>query len=497
MEKNIEETKKTNNTKKVTEETKKAETKNNTKSVKKVENTKTKDSTKNEAKASSKKVEIKNSPKKTETKTVSKKEDVKVNVEEVQVNKEEKVESTKDNNSKKINLNEIKNKITSINFKDKRTIGIIIASLIFVIILIYFLCFNYKKYKIEDVFEFNIEGFSGYASITYNIKEEYVGEDIETLINNSEIYVSNEENIKNGDVITFSIRMNESVSKNLKVKIDDVYEITVSGLEEPKVLDLFKDLNIGYTDKSPYLKLSFRNDDLDTKKYNINYTVESLDNDKEKYYIKKGWFYNGEKIKVKATYDKELLAQDGYVVVEDFIKTEVSKQDEYFTSKEQITTEMKDTIAKKMLEDVKAYAKPETMKRIYCNNFYCSATAGGSNRVEDYNLESDPKLLNMYLGIKENVQQSLTYEDFTHTAIIGSFRLSFVGDDNNRVSGGKHYMYCNVHYDNIYLTHDGKMSDYTTEENFVRCSTSASDESDIKNRDVTGKYQYSEVIKLD
>lgn len=396
-------------------------------------------------------------------------------------------------------LNKSKKEIKKIDIKeilkDKKKLSVLIGIFIALILIIYFALFHRKSYTIDEVCNINVEGYNGYATLTISLKDEYKETPVQKLYDLVDWEISKEENLKNGDIVKIRFIYDEEKSKNTGVKIKRVYEFKVSGLEDGKVLDLFKDLEISYSSKSPYLKLTVTNNSIDTRKYVVRYSIESLDTTKSNYYIKGGYYKNDEPIKITATYDEEKVGEDGYIVTNTSKEYNIGTQDTYFTERSQFTEEMEKEINKLMIEEVKKHATPSLMKSVYCRYYYCSSYVGSSNRVEDYKLSKDPEPFFMYLGYKESVQSGSIY-DSAHTAIIGSYKLSFVGDDSNKTNGGKGHVYCTVHFDNIYLTKEGKLSDYDKDEYYISCSSWKPDEGDLKNSHVSGRYQYSDLIKI-
>lgn len=374
-------------------------------------------------------------------------------------------------------------------------IGIITAILLVLFIVLYFAVFYRKTYNLEDVIDINVVGYDGYAKITVEPK---TSTKVEDILNDAYFDISKTENIKNGDIITITIRYNEEKAKKEKVIITESYQYVVDGLEKGNVLDLFKDAKIDYSNKSPYLKINITNETIDLNKYRISYKVESLDKDKSNYEIKNGFFKNGEKIKIVATYDEQLLGNDGFIIQDNFKELEIPQQDSFIRNKDQLNSEMIKKINEEMIKDIKEYATPSVMKRIYCNHYYCSDYSGASIRESDYALAKDPEKNNIYIGYKDSVQSGSIY-DSAHTSIVGTYTLTFDDKNPNKIKpkDGTAHVYCVVHYDNLYIKSDGTISEYEKNDNYVSCTTFTITESHIKTQYITGRYQYSELITIE
>ena len=192
------------------------------------------------------------------------------------------------------------------NEKSKFSIKLILLfvfSLLAIAVIVYFLFFSYKTYSIDELYDITIEGIDGYGVLEIKPKSSFNKAAIEKLVEHTVITPSKEKNLSNNDIITFEVEYPEEISKQERVKIKKDYKYTVEKLEEGELVDLFSDLKFTYTNKSPFVKISLNNDKLDVDKYNITYKIESLKENKSNYYIKNGFFENGEKIKVIATYD--------------------------------------------------------------------------------------------------------------------------------------------------------------------------------------------------
>lgn len=309
-------------------------------------------------------------------------------------------------------------------------------------VIIYFACFHYKSYELQELYDINVEGVDGYGTLKITQKENLPSAVLEKLVESASISTTKNNGLKNGDIVTITIEYNENVSKREKVKIKKQYQYKVKHLEAGEVLDLFEDLEITYSSKSPYLKIELKNEKIDSEKYNIHYRVISLEPNKSDYRIKKGFYQNGEKIKIEATYDKDMVSKDGYIVPTIEKELEIPIQDKFISDTKELTKEKIEPMAQKMLARISEYATAENIKRTKCSGlFWCSD--------ESYERIKEPELVNLHFGYKVDVQ-SRVYYDSSHTTLIGTYKITYDGGD----------IYCNVSENNFYLTKEGAFSEF-------------------------------------
>ncbi len=321
------------------------------------------------------------------------------------------------------------------------SIGLIICS-----IIVYFVCFSYKTYKFEELYDIKVEGVNGYGTLVVEKKKDLPSTSIDKLVETVVISPTKDSNLKNGDMVTITLSYDEATSKKEKIKITKQYKHEVKDLEEGKVLDLFKDLELTFSNKSPFLKVTVANKNIDIEKYNINYNVSSLDTNKSS--ESKDFYTNGEKISITATYDKEKLNKDGYIVQTENKEFEVPNHDMYFTNSKELTKEMLDPLLKKMSEKINEYETPGAGYKNCANYKNCKSE-------KKMVVSKKAKLENLYFGYKENTQSGEKF-DSINTTLIGVYKVFYKYKDGT--SEFSNYFY--VHVDNFYLTKDGTLSDF-------------------------------------
>lgn len=404
--------------------------------------------------------------------------------------KNKKIKTTKEEVKQEVNKEFDSTEYMMSVFRNPKKVAIISIVTILFVVFVFFISSYRKTYKLENLIDFKVTGYSGYAKLSYELKDN--PDKVKEVLNTSKLTFSKKENIANGDSINIIIEYNDEIAKKNKIKITEQYVYQVSGLEETKTLDLFEGLKIEYSNKSPYVKINLTNDSLGDNKYNINYSIKSLDTEKSSY--EKDYFKNGEKYEITATYNSTKALEDGYVVSATTKEIEITDQDSYIKEATQITSEMKDTLVKEMIKDIKEGTDTKYRRKIYCQGFYCF-NPYKDDSLPYYELSQDPELIYMYVGSKDSVRRGTDYKDNIHTGIAGVFKVTFKGSPNT--VDGRDPIYCVVHYDNIYIKADGTLSEYEKNDNYVSCNTTNPKTMDLKNYYVTGNYQYTGLIDID
>lgn len=348
------------------------------------------------------------------------------------------VELNRKNEEKKsISITELKKYWENKIVKYSLLIGLVLLSMI-----IYFACFRFKNYSVQELYDIKVEGVDGYGTLKITEKENLPSAALEKLVGTATISATKNSGLKNGDVITITIQYNEMVSKKEKIKIKKQYQYKVNQLKTGEVLDLFKDLELTYSNKSPYLKIQLLNKNTELEKYNIHYQITSLEKNKSNYRVKKGFYQNGEKIKIEVTYEKEKVNKDGYIVPKDYQELEIPIQDTYISDTKELTEERIAPMIQKMSERISEYATAENIERQACYGLlWCLDTS--------YERIKEPELLNLYFGYKVDVQSGVYY-DSSHTTLLGTYKITY----------GRGEIYCNVHENDFYLTKEGAFSDF-------------------------------------
>ena len=128
------------------------------------------------------------------------------------------------------------------------------------------------KINLNDYISYSYEGIDGYTSIVVSLNTEGIrtdfGEKIKeenmdyftVLLSSMEITPSKSDNLCNGDVLTLHVAYNEAACESAGIKFsgNDV-EITIEGLEEGILLDLFADVSVNVKGTAPLAVASVEN----------------------------------------------------------------------------------------------------------------------------------------------------------------------------------------------------------------------------------------------
>ena len=137
------------------------------------------------------------------------------------------------------------------------------------------------------------------------------------------------EGLSNGDKISLSVKWDDDVAKKYKLKLGaSQWQMTVSGLDELKTVDLFADIHVEFEGVSPEAKAILRNASSDGFIKNIRYSVDRTRD-----------ISNGDTIVVKAEITAEAAEKSGYAIGQVEKTFTVSGIDEYIRSYDMLDRE--------------------------------------------------------------------------------------------------------------------------------------------------------------
>ena len=140
---------------------------------------------------------------------------------------------------------------------------------------------------------------------------------------NIDVPDGNTDELSNGDKIVVNDTADNEALAELGFGIDTdnaVYVYTVEGLEEPTVIDLFKDVTLNVEGISPYLdvRAEYTGDDEFLKSKRIFYSTD-----------KSGYYANGDKVTLTVSYPERDFAENNYIVECTEKEYELSGYDQY------------------------------------------------------------------------------------------------------------------------------------------------------------------------
>lgn len=246
--------------------------------------------------------------------------------------------------------------------KNKKIVTMSIIAVIAVIAIIAFTMNSAKAIKISDYYEVKFSGGNkfGYAAvdIDYDELEYAICEKLNYSVDSMKYWdivdavegkgikvsITPNENLKNGDEVEVKVEVaNENMIKGIKLK-GFSEKIKVEGLTEYREItdeELFKDIEVVYTEYSPYLEVKVLNRSNDNFLSTIHYNVEISGN-----------IANGDTITIAALWDDSIAESNQcYVTGTGKKEIKVDGQGEYILNKEDITEDMLNQITQQIETD--------------------------------------------------------------------------------------------------------------------------------------------------
>lgn len=174
------------------------------------------------------------------------------------------------------------------------------------------------KIDLENYISYSYEGIDGYASIEYALDTEGIKADFSEkisdkkidafniLIDSLTIKASKENNLQNGDAVILNVAYLEEDSKSAGVKFaGNDMEITIEGLREGEVLDLFADITVNVKGVAPLAEASIENTSTNEFVKGLTYTLDKTTE-----------FAPGDVLTVSCDVDEKAAEEQGYVILE-------------------------------------------------------------------------------------------------------------------------------------------------------------------------------------
>ena len=269
-----------------------------------------------------------------------------------------KLENTEEKSENK-DMKEIEKK----KFNGKMLIPIILG-LAVVMIITAFVINKKKTIKLSDYYEVTYEGGDGFGKAVVDLKYDELGAKVceinDISIDSIEYYGVMDTLM--GDYITVKATPNEELSNGDKIAIefdipskefikgvkltDSSDKVKVEGLEKYKEItdkDLFKDIELIYTNYSPYLEVEVENKSNDPFLQSVTYSVQNS-----------GEIANGDTITIEAQWGEESADANKCIVSGSGKKdVKVEGQAEYILSKDMLTDDMIEQIKVQIEKDYK------------------------------------------------------------------------------------------------------------------------------------------------
>lgn len=265
-----------------------------------------------------------------------------------------------------------------------------VTVLVAVVTTIYYLFFATTTINLSEHLSIKYDGYDGYATATVDFKSSLKEEFDESSVykkfkKKAEIEITSDNNgtLKNGDTLEVKVDISKSWLENNKIKLKDrTIEIKVSGVPEPRNVNLFEDLEYTVTGISPNLSLSVKNTSSDEFISTVYYSLS------DSYGLA-----NGDTVTITASYSEYDTQEMGVVVESDTFEYTIENQPYYAGKKEDISESVIETLNKEMTEGItKNVANGKTRIHFEYGDQYNPTTYYTEDLVA-----GEPVLVNMYL----------------------------------------------------------------------------------------------------
>lgn len=216
-----------------------------------------------------------------------------------------------------------------------------------------------KKIDVMQDVSVKFDGYNGYGTIELENAYDWESEAFEAagieeidsfsslekafIIESAVSYeISPNENLSNGDEVTIKAIIDEDALEEYSIKLfaKEEKKFVVEGLPEIKQVDLFENIDVAFSGVAPYANAMIVNENTDHYIDNIRYTIDKENN-----------LNIGDIIKVNVEYDKEKLAENGYIAENDTKEYEVSGVSSYARQLSDISEDAMEQL-KKQTEDI-------------------------------------------------------------------------------------------------------------------------------------------------
>lgn len=171
--------------------------------------------------------------------------------------------------------------------------------------------------SLKEYISYEYEGVNEYAALTASVDTEKIVSDYSEkigdknaqmfgeLVSGLHVTVSKQENLCNGDVVTISVDYDEELCKSAGVRFkNNTVKVTVEGLEEGELLDLFADISVRVTGTAPLATAFVENNSANGFIRNLAFTLD-----------KETGFMPGDTLTVSCDVSQDMAREQGYVVL--------------------------------------------------------------------------------------------------------------------------------------------------------------------------------------
>lgn len=296
-----------------------------------------------------------------------------------------------------------------------------------------------KTYSASEYYEPYVSGFNGSGKFGMSINNELKNEILqnalpkdatemekfqyELLLSTMEYEAEPDQDLSNGDKVKITVKCDEKALSSIKIKFTDMeFTYSVEGLEDAKIVDLMKDLEVtyeGFSGEATAAVEYIGNDDF----IRDNVTYEIWPN---------GSFANGDEITPQIIYNETLFKDNNYIVENSEPIFTVSGLDEYLRENTDLSE-----IDKAMYSYVEEVEKNSENYGIGAETsskgFFANGSFGENYKVTDITITPCRKAL--FSGINQNeytIFYKLNYkvEKVTDSATDGR-EPGFIGESDD------------------------------------------------------------------
>lgn len=237
-----------------------------------------------------------------------------------------------------------------------KLLGKIGLSMIVLLIMVMFSACGAVQFSVKEFADVTVVGYTEHGTLSIKVSDEAINKiyadgkrDKTAALRFAETFKftydgqSDEDSyFSNGDVVTIKVTYDESMARALNITfIDDSFDFTVNGLEDKVEMSPFEGLSVKFNGVAPYGSVQL------DKSNCIQYIIDNVT-----FYCDNYDLSNGDKVVVRAEFNKEIAERNGFVFTEDVKKYTVVGLSKYVTTMLGVTY---DTVTAKMHNMVEKY----------------------------------------------------------------------------------------------------------------------------------------------
>lgn len=300
--------------------------------------------------------------------------------------------------------------------------------------------------KLDEYITYEYDGVDGYTDLLTGINNdllisdfaEKIGEnkqkEFSELISSFKVVASKDKNLSNGDEISLSVTYDDTYIDylNINFKQNDL-KITIDGLIEGELLDVFEGVNVKVTGIAPFAKAEIVNESTNDYVRSLEYTLDKTDN-----------ITKNDVINVKCIMNDDDAHALGYVVLNKEKSFNADKIDSYFFDNSQVDNDTLSLVIDEAKGVVETSTEDSQTRMLY-------KITGSSNFLFQYNKEwIDSIEVKEVLLLK---QQDISVYD--NTVPVNKLLIVFKAYVTNADHGNDGY-FC-FEYDNVMQKADGTL----------------------------------------